>query len=288
MLISDASSRLRKLGLRTPLEVVREAAQRLQNGESLYRLHSGEIPLVAKATARKIKELLDEGKLSFLFGIQPDVEAVRSAMEAVEAESGPEPFQSRPELVSQSKLASRIELMPGGSSFNVYPGVFKEKADTFVFNMVNFDWNIEHLESIGIPLDEALSLLVEHDILLTRWPRWDSSDDRRFAEISGIAIFCREQTQRKQGAPYELIKMSAVAWAKGLSDNSPFLLATSVNILSYQVWRGPQFLQAFNQAQVATHRAARRLKQKYEKLITNMSIQFQTDTDNGHKEQADG
>lgn len=288
MLLRDAQNRLRDLGLRIPPEVVREAIQRLGNGESLYQLHSGENPLVAKATARKVRDLLNANQLGFLIEIQPELENARSAMEAVEAESGREPSQGTPELASRAKSASRIELMPGGSSFNIYPGVFQKETEKFLQSMVYFDWNIEHLESIGIPLDEALSLLREHDILLTRCPRWDSADDMRFAEISGIAFFCQEQTERKHGAPYDFIKMSAVAWAKGVADNNPFLLATGLNILSYQVWRGPQFREAFDQAQVATHRAARRLKKKYEELIADMSIQFQTDTDTGAKEQGDG
>ena len=48
----DAEVRLRALKFRIPVDVVREAVQRLRNGESLYKLHSGENPLLAKGTAR--------------------------------------------------------------------------------------------------------------------------------------------------------------------------------------------------------------------------------------------
>ena len=87
---------------------------------------------------------------------------------------------------------------------------------------------------------------------------------------------------------YSQLERFGVHYCHPTPDHTPFLLATSLNILGYQVWRGPQFLEAFNQAQVATHRAARRLKKGYEELIANMSIQDQADTDTRPKERADG
>ena len=257
MLISDASTRLRELGFRTPLEVVREAVQRLQNGESLYRLHSGEIPLVAKGTARKIKEFLDEGKLGFLFEIQPDLEAVRSVVNAVDADGTLESEYS----LEMSRFQRR------DTSFAAYYQAFQERIGEILSGEQRFDWNIEQLEAVGIPLDEALSLLVEHDILLTRRLEWTRSDLRRYLEISYIATCSELHADKIHKAPYDFIELAAAAWARGMADRSPFLLTTSLNIISYQVWRGPRFLEAFSQAQVATHRAAKRLKKQYEETI---------------------
>ena len=275
---TEATIRLRALGLRTRLEVVQEAVQRIRNGESLYGLHSGEIPLMAKGTARKIKNLLDNGELGFLFEAQPALEAVRSAEEAVAAEKLPEPLHHRVDGRNSIEMVSTPAFAPFTSES------FTDRVNEMLSRLPWFNWNIEHLESIGIPLDEALSLLVERDTLFDRRPHWDRSDLQRYVEIFYFAYFVHKQTWIAHKAPYAFIKLSAAAWAKGLVDQNPFLLATSEHILSYQVWRGPKFLEAFNRAQIATHRAARYLKARYEKLIVNISIHQLTDG----QEQDDG
>lgn len=68
-------------------------------------------------------------------------------------------------------------------------------------------------------------------------------------------------------APPEFITLAAATRAKGLVDQNSFLVSTAGHILSYQVWRGAKFLRAFNEAQIATHHAARRLKRLFEEII---------------------
>jgi hypothetical protein len=205
MLMQDDRKRLRGLGLRTSPEVIREAEQRIRNGESVYKLHTGDPPLLAKATARKIKGLLDGNKLGFLFDDQQ----------------------------SRAASASLIESTPGGGSFSLYPGVFQAKAEAFNFHQMHFDWHIEQLEKVGIATDEALRLLVEHDCLWASWPRWDPTDLRRFTELSSIAFFSELESQKEKCAPYEYIQHAASAWARGLLEHNPFLLGTGLHLLSY-------------------------------------------------------
>ena len=255
MLLPELTTRLRELGLRTRPEVVCEAVQRLRNGESLYGLHSGETPLVAKGTARKIKKLLDEGKLGFLFEVRPGLEAAQSAGMEIEADS-PVWIQNRfCKYRDEDEIRERV----------------RTQSERFFSLSPDFDWNIEHLESIGISLDEALSLLVEHDTLRERRTEWKFADLQRYIEIFHIALMCQQQSQREHGAPYEFVNLAAAAAAKAFIDDNRFLLKTSANILMYQVWRGSKFVEAFKRAQAPTHRAARQLKQKYDALITEMS-----------------
>ena len=248
---SEAVTKLRALGLTRPVDVVREAVQRLRNGESVYRLHHEDPPLVAKATAKKIRDLLNEGKLSFLFEIQPGLEAAELAGEMIVTDS----------------LPVRVSLSGDSSAQSV-----RDRVNNILSVLPWFDWNIEHLESIGIPLNEAFRLKLEHDSLFVQLEDLGAADLQRLLETSRIGLLCQRESAREHGAPYEYILLAAAAWAKGQIDNNPFLIITARNILGYQVWREqPEFLEAFKSAQIATHRVTRHLKQKYEEVLTNWS-----------------
>ena len=69
MTSSEVRARLTGLRLRSRVDTVREVVGRLKGGESAYSLYGGSDAIVAKATALKIRDLLNQGKLSFL----PDV-----------------------------------------------------------------------------------------------------------------------------------------------------------------------------------------------------------------------
>ena len=241
MFSSEETRKLRELGLTTLPEVVREAVQRIRNGEPLYRLHTGDIHLVAKGTATKIKDLANKGQLNFLFEVQPELEAAKSAMEAVDNDS--------PGMISQSREA------------------FNNTVRRHVSDLPNLDWDIEYLESTGIPLKEALALLVEWDDLDQRMGEWKSSDLERYLEIYRIVYLCHQHKSKQHKAIYEVIKLAAKAWAKGEIDENSFLQATSRHMLRYQIWRGKEFIEAFKLAQVATTRAERQYKVQYEEFI---------------------
>ena len=255
MQVHEATTKLRALKIRVPVEVVREAVQRLRNGESVYRLHHEFPPLVAKATAKKIRDRLNDGKLSFLFEIQPEFEAAQEERTAVE-EDTPD-WLRHPLRGFLTKEDVREEV--------------GRKAAAYRKTFTWFEWDIENLEAIGIPLDEALDLMVEHTMLLDRKSEWGYPDLRRYIEITQIILTCRKQSQKEYGAPLEFIKLAAATFAKGFDEWNSFLEQTSVNILRYQVWRGPKFVEAFKRAQIPTHRAARHLKRSYDEQISNMS-----------------
>ncbi|MDA1129645.1 MAG: hypothetical protein O2913_13265 [Chloroflexi bacterium] len=244
MKISEATNKLRALGVRTPVEVVGEAVQRLRNGESIYRLHSGVAHLVARATARKIKKLLDEGKLGFLFEVQPELETADTAIG--KSQEFRFLFPSAP--------------LPDGTMADATVRELREYCP-------DVDWNIESLERLGLPLEEALGLLVEHASLQSGKTQWNLSDRRRFLEIHFFVDYWAMHAWKKHSPPHEIIKLAASAMAKGETDNNPFLMQTAENMMSFQIWRGARFLEAFNQAQIANNRSARRLKREYDELV---------------------
>ena len=109
--------------------------------------------------------------------------------------------------------------------------------------------------------------MVEKDHLYQRIGEWLGPDLKRYMAIYRIAELCQQQETKAHKAPYPFIESSAESWATGEIDGNEFLQTTSLNILRFQIWRGPTFLEAFQRAQIATNRAAKRAKVQYEKNI---------------------
>ena len=252
----DTTNELRKLGLRIPLAVVREAAQRLRNGESLYALYkmpdSGP-PFIAKGTASKIKRLLDQGRLEILFGSQPEPQIEGSAFGASAIEDANdinEANQVRLAAESNPFLSRIVELRP---------------------RLPQVDWDIENLESVGIPTLEGLALLIQHDALMSQdIGTWTRPVFQRYVELHYRVEFCREGSVRRNTAPLDLIKLAASSYANGLIDDNLFLKKAGRDILRFQVWRGQRFLRAYEIAQVPTHRAAEQLKIQFMADLTSI------------------
>ena len=95
MTSSEVRAQLTELRLRSRVDTVREVVQRLKGGESAYSLYGGSDAIVAKATALKIRDLLNQGKLSFL----PDV----SGEVAVAMDKGGWMMQDRDRLGDKDK-----------------------------------------------------------------------------------------------------------------------------------------------------------------------------------------
>ena len=229
----EATTKLRALGIRMPVETVREAVQRLRNGESIYKLHSGDVHLVARATARKIKKRLDEGKLGFLFEVQPELEAINTAMER--SQEFQHPIHEPLDWTTAESMSAKVRELG------------KDCPDV--------DWNIESLERLGFPLEEALGLLVEHASLEIRRVHWNLSDLQRFMELHYLVDYWAMHAQKFHRPPTEIINLAASAKAKGEIDTNPFLMQTAENMMDFQIWRGARFLEAFNQAQIANNRS---------------------------------
>ena len=259
----DAVTKLRALKIRVDVEVVHEAVQRLRNGGSVYSLHSGYLPLVAKATAKKIRDLWKEGKLSFLFDIRPDFEAAQ---------------QAGIEVADVSPVWLEDRFMDSHESEDIQDRI-KKQLEEYIKGQPKFEWDIETLETIGIPLETALEHMVEREILFDRQAPyiiggrsdWRLLDLQRWIEIDWTIRTCLKQSEKEHCAPFEFIELVAATFAKAYVNNNRFLMRTSGNILRYQVWRGPKFVEAFKRAQIPTHRAAKQLKRTYDELITNMS-----------------
>ncbi|MQF67252.1 hypothetical protein FIM07_02275 [SAR202 cluster bacterium AD-802-F09_MRT_200m] len=117
-------------------------------------------------------------------------------------------------------------------------------------------WSIKSLEEANIPRDRALGLLSEYDELhlkqvsatVTEYgegpPRRKVEDFRgidRYVALHYLVYF----TEMYQEAPFSLLERAATLLAKGLLELDNRLKNAGENLVRYEVWRGPQYLQAY-------------------------------------------
>ena len=237
----QVKTRLRKLGLTTPPDLVLEVARRLQNGEGLNSVSRG---LVAKGTVIKIRGFLNQGELDFLLEIQPGLEAATEAIRDLSAIGlGPAIPRSGIPGGLQSLEARSVDLMS---------------------RLPPVEWDVEAVEDCGFLTEKALDLLAERDALVGKWRErsWSTPLLQRFLELHYLVDFMRRQSAKKYGAPGKYIELAAREVARGDVDQNQMRRELGFAILRYQIWRPGPFVKAFIAGVPASHRAARRVKEQ--------------------------
>ena len=240
MLMNDARTQLRSLGMRMPPDVVRSVAQRIRNGETIYQITEGDQAVVAKRTANKIKVLLEDGKLGFLWEVYPEVEAIRE----VEVIRDREPrLQYHTALVGRPEPKSLMDRM---EIFHAQFGLGREI-------------NVEYLERLGIPTIEALKILELRDALQAKIlsEQANLADFQRLVTLRLYVQFWQSNCESVHRPPTDVIHAAAAAGAKGWVDGDIVLEAMARDVFTYQIWRGPLHLEAFKRGQVGRRRVNR-------------------------------
>ena len=238
---TDAQKNLKALGFRVDLDMVVSAVQRFQNGDSLYSIYTEKPHFLSKVTARKIRDMFNNGKLGFILDLVEPSPLLTSVIDDADALT-----------MEESCLPANMDA----------PQRRKRLSDRFHEirqRLPDVRWNIGDLENSGLPADVGLQLLAERDILLHRLYRDADLSHKtveRFVALHYIAMYYLES----ESAAYEFIVLAATTYAKGLIDGNLFLMNAGEGIVRYQVWRGPEFLNAFVQAQQPTLRERARLR----------------------------
>jgi len=153
--------RLNELGLRKPIETVREVIRRLDAGHSLYSMYheKSDTKLMSKTTVEKIKRLRGTGELDFVL-----LEVVDAVYPFTK-----ESHKGRTERVSAREESDRREVSEvSGSNLQMDPGSLNDLGVhrlKVVDALPSISWSIKGLEEANIPRDRALSLLSEYDEL---------------------------------------------------------------------------------------------------------------------------
>ena len=255
------SPRLSRLGLRTPEENVRKAVRRLEAGASQYSIYMEPDPQrtdgrgwISKATLEKIKKLWAEGELDFLL-LEVDPTDFIDAVYPFTSES----YEERTERVSAREASDTREVLEApinnlakdpGSLDDL--GIHRLKV---IDALPSIFWTIKGLEDSNITSDRALSLLSEYDELHVKRvsatvmeygeepKRWveDFRGIDRYVALHYLVSF----TETYQHAPLSLLERAATLLAKGLLELDNRLKNAGENLVRYEVWRGPEYLQAY-------------------------------------------
>ena len=253
--------RLNKLGLRKPIETVREVIRRLDAGDSQYSMYTEPDPQrtdgggwISKATVEKINKLWTKGELDFLLlEVDPTefIDAVYPfTKESHEERTGRVSARERsdsPEVLEASRSNPSMDL---GSLDDL--GIHRLSV---IDALPSISWSIKGLEEANIPSDRALILLSEYDELdikrvssvVTEYKeepkRWikDFRGVDRYVALHYLVLF----TEMYQPAPFSLLERAATLLAKGLLELDNRLKNAGENLVRYEVWRGPQFLHAY-------------------------------------------
>ena len=248
--------RLNELGLRKPIETVREVIRRLDAGHSLYSMYdkNSDTKLMSKTTVEKIKRLRGTGELDFVL-LDVDPTEFIDAFYPFTKES----HEERTDRVSVRERSDTPEVLEASRS---NPSMDLGSLDDLgIHRLVVIDalpsisWSIKGLEEANIPSDRALILLSEYDELdikrvssvVTEYgeepKRWikDFRGIDRYVALHYLVLF----TEMYQLAPFSLLERAATLLAKGLLELDNRLKNAGENLVRYEVWRGPQFLHAY-------------------------------------------
>lgn len=253
---AEIKTRLRGLGLRLQVDIVREAVQRLKNGESVYSLYGRSDHIMAKATALKIRSLWKQGELSFVLDVSSEIAMLEEASKDAVLVGDPLGGSTLAKLVDVPKRVK--ELQP---------------------QLPKLDWAVEVLERAGIEVDEALAMMSERDALLWMGKtegRWSKAERIRFVELHYMVFFAGANRAQAHRAPLELIRFAARNYAAGLVDGNSFMTKLGLDVLRYQVWRGSAFLKAFQAAQMPISSVARRrsqeMNEELDRILTELPL----------------
>ncbi len=260
---------LKELGLTIPPDTVREAASHLVTRNSLYSLYQGKSALVAKATATKIRHLFREGKLRFLLDRPPEFVAIDRLVEnapKVAADSPPAPLAPPTYWLGVHPKVAREELDYFNQNADPVTKARWERTSQILGRLPDVDWSVGYLEAARIPKEEVLALLSEYDRLYASIFKPDGQTpisviaDRpgllRFVNLHYLVSF----SGANPGAPFDVVNRAAELYAQGLLWHNSGLQRIGLDILRYEIWRGGDYLRAFEGVLPKDFRPSRRRK----------------------------
>ena len=249
-MIEDARKELRGLGIRTPPATVKSVVQRIRNGESIYQISEGDLSVVAKKTANKIKALLEAGNLGFLWEVQPEIEAFHAATVEIEATADLPRYPVYPGSTETELPWNRLQ------RFIDEEGIIGEVT-------------VESLEHLGIPTQESLDILDSWDGFLGKLATeyGTVADLQKIIYTHQYVRLHRLRSVSAYKAPRGLLAHVAAAFAKGWVDGNIHLRKLAWDVFAYQIWRGPEFLAAFKRSQVRSRRVERYYLRLFEEAL---------------------
>ena len=137
-------------------------------------------------------------------------------------------------------------------------------------------WDIGHLKGIGIPEDNALDMLKSYDTLkkarqILNTTRLDLRGFNRYVLLHYTVVF----KTRYPSASFPYVQVAAGIYTRGVLSGTESLLSAGEDILRYEIWEGPKYKQAYEEAlrrYKRTPRALTQLREQIEQLFVDTGI----------------
>ena len=260
---SQFRARLVKLGLTTDPDTVLQVVAHLSRNGSQYALHQADPPIVSKATARKIKRLLDGGRLGFLtdlvltenqlprvFPVIGETEEDRLSRERTEGEE-----QAKEIKEYMTEPDPRISyFLQGGEKRDPFRHARLESVKRAEEVMPESEWSVDGLERSGVPEGRVIDILIEYDALrikrISAEIESDPPPERWMMDFPGVDRYIALHylvafQQRCPNAPFAMVSIAAELCAKGILGFNNRYVAAGEDIIRYAIWRGEEYRQAY-------------------------------------------
>ena len=285
----EFQEQLRSIGLRTEARLVLIVVLHIKAGGSLYKLYERTLPIVSKRTAEKIRRLYEDGKLDFLVEGTRAEQLLERLYPFTDETQGER--QSREELRVQEDEVEILEHLrearPRG--LEVVRDALGNHRIEVMDRLPTVEWNIKGLERANISQPRALKLLAEFDGLNMKRRQsvvTDTDDIGKkqtwLADFPGIdryvaLHYLAEFSAAHKNAPYRLLDKAATLTAKGSLELDNRLWAAGTNIVRYEIWRGPSYLEAYLEA-TKSFLGSKKRRQEFEQQIRSV-LQETTSTE---------
>ena len=267
---------------------VMEIIRLLQSGKSQYQIYNPphwETPLASNNTIIKIKRALKAGELDWM---TDELNTVLNEME----KASDEDQQKNYGLTGEGY---RIEILESLKDWKFKKddgfGEDRERiAKEAELSLKDFGWSVTNLVRIGIPLEDTLGILEELDTLTmarenaihgsgtwspdenseTTWYLRKFQGFKRYLHLHHLVYLM--QKYPNNDTPHNHYDTATALYTKGVLSDDDSIKTAGEDILRYEVWRGGEYLKAYNKSLRRYKRSAKRNRELSDQIKGLLSI----------------
>jgi len=267
-----AQKKLWELKIALDAGKVMDVIRLLQSGKSQYRIYNKtynyetrrwEKPIASNNTVLKIKKALDAGKLDWM------TDELNTVLDEMEKASDEDQIEN----IVKKALEQRGWERRKDDGFGQFRERIVKEAEE---SIKDFGWSVTNLVRIGIPLEDTLGILEELDTLTmarenaihgsgtwspdenseTTWYLRKFQGFKRYLHLHHLVYLM--QKYPNNDTPHNHYDTATALYTKGVLSDDDSIKTAGEDILRYEVWRGGEYLKAYNKSLRRYKRSAKR------------------------------
>ena len=267
-----AQKKLWELKIALDAGKVMDVIRLLQSGKSQYRIYNKtynyetrrwEKPIASNNTVLKIKKALDAGELDWM------TDELNTVLDEMEKASDEDQIEN----IVKKALEQRGWERRKDDGFGQFRERIVKEAEE---SIKDFGWSVTNLVRIGIPLEDTLGILEELDTLTmarenaihgsgtwspdenseTTWYLRKFQGFKRYLHLHHLVYLM--QKYPNNDTPHNHYDTATALYTKGVLSADDSIKTAGEDILRYEVWRGGEYLKAYNKSLRRYKRSAKR------------------------------